>query len=395
MTREKKPHAHSPVPPAETPTGFPETSAQAPDAPAPEEMDTASQSLSEALHTAFFLLKIAMIVAIGAFFFLGFFQVPPGSTALVRRFGAYRMDGPYKVRIYQPGGIYYAVPMIDQADFVNMSLISFEMNSEFAAAPVLEGVTQKTVGLVPGFDNYTITGDANILHTQWQVTYRVKDVSDQGPYRFLTSFASRRTGEVNKQTGEPIERSGPEQLLREIFQNVVLSISGSLPIDAALAADNRFVDAVTRTVGAELDRYEAGITLETVNLRVKSPPAAAKAAFNEVTQARSERGEKISSAQGQAEILINNAYAAARETEDAAEIYKNDIVASARADAENIRELLRRFPNDPEGLNVYLQQYHQEVVADLLSRTHQYIVRPGQTWFLTGATLEEAIGPTR
>jgi regulator of protease activity HflC (stomatin/prohibitin superfamily) len=368
----------------------------APEPPPAPEVDTASKSLTDALQTAFVLLKISMALAIAIFFLRGFFQVSSTQTALVQRFGAYRMEDMHKVRIYQPGHIYYAVPMIDTVEYVDMSTLAFDLDEEFSAspnpAPQPEGAP--AYNLTSGRDRYSITGDANILHSKWTITYRVKDISQMGSYRYLTSFAEQRTEEINKQTNQPIYRKGPEQLLRDLFSNAIIVVSAGTAIDDALVSKkDDFIDKVRSYVDQRLEQYDCGIEVVNVTLpQPPSPPAATKQAFADVTSARSEYSQSIDKAQGEANSRMQNSLAQAKEIENEAEIYCNNVVASAKSDADNITELLKRFPNDPTGLNIYLQQYHLEIVAELLSQNRHYIVRPGQTWFITGTTLEEALG---
>ena len=59
----------------------------------------------------------------------------------------------------------------------------------------------------------------------------------------------------------------------------------------------------------------------------------------------------LEKAKGKADAIIHEA-----------ESYKTEIVEAARSDARVIADLLKKFPNDAEGLNIYLRHYHQEIL---------------------------------
>ena len=69
--------------------------------PEGQEMDTAMQSLSEALRISFFVLKFVMVVFVLIFFLSGCFEVKPHQEAIILRFG--RIVGEGEARRLQPG----------------------------------------------------------------------------------------------------------------------------------------------------------------------------------------------------------------------------------------------------------------------------------------------------
>ncbi|GEM_PF-5969854 len=367
-----------------------------PTPPPPQEQDAAYKTLADALRTAFLVLKIGMALAVFIFLLQGFFLVSPSETALVKRFGAFAEDTPGTPRIYKPGGPYYAIPVIDKVVRVPMGDNEIVMDTEFWTAPqTAEGVESIPGALMPGVDHYTISGDANIVHTKWQVKYKVQPAGALGPYYFLTTFAEQATGEVEQLTGRPVVRSGPEQLLRDLFRSAVLRVSAGLHIDEILTGDpdkTPFQDRVRRAVQDALEANRAGITLTGASLIEKAPPEVTKPAFDEVSNARADKQARISEADAKARELLNAAAADADVIVNDAQKYKDNVASAAESDAENIRRLLDRFPDDPKGLRIYLRQYHREVLAEVLAKTRHYVVRPGETWYLTGRTPEEMQG---
>lgn len=346
-----------------------------------EEYDPVSQSLSDALTTGLTMLKFFMLAAIAVFFLLGIFKVDTGTSVLVRRFGEYITDSDGNTVIYEPGKLYYAIPLIDKVEVIDKRAREINIDVEFTPAKggAAEQMNQNTPEkLMPGKDGYAISGDMNIIHCIWQINYRVKDA-----YLFQTSVQEKETEKFNKQTGKKIFRSGPEQMLIESFLNAVIRVTAGTDIDSSLKGDRLYVERIKETVSRKLALFDCGLEITGIQLINSVPPQKTSAAFTDVINARTELHKKISSAEGKKREILNTAKGNAKEITDSAEVYKQRIISSARSDADNIKELLVKFPNDSKGLNIYLQQFHSEVIAEVLENSKAFVIRPGSTWYIS------------
>lgn len=379
------------VDPTQTPVPnpAPETPPARPEATDGAREDSASRHLTDALGTTFTGLKFVMALAILVFLVNGFFTVEEGTVALKARFGAYvtQAGTPY---VYEPGGIYYAVPLIDRVDRVEKRAYDLIIDQEFTRKTnAIEKAQGTDAGegsgpLRPGQDGYAITGDTNILHSIWKLEYTVGN-----PYRYLVSFQPRDTGEVNPQTGEPVFQSGPERLLREVFRNAVVRVAAGIPIDEALRYQ-RFEERVRRLAEGELAKHDAGIVLTSVKLTSAEPPRDTLAAFKAVIDAQSDRASRIDDAKGERNRLLAEAFGEAERIRNEALIYRSKIVSAAQSDADNIKALLAEFKGNRQALQVYLEQYHQEVVQDILQNSRLGLIRKGQTWYMTAGQVQSS-----
>jgi membrane protease subunit HflK len=373
--------------PDETRDETPEAPPPGADAPPPEESagpDTATQSLADALRTSFAILKLIMALAIVVFLLRGFFTVDEGTVVLVKRFGAFVLEGG-EVRRYTERNIYYAIPLIDEKVVVEKNLRSITLDDAFRPA---RNLAQQTGGeppqgpLAPGRDGYAITGDTNIVHSTWTMEYRIAD-----PYLYHTSVQEWATDEVNRQTGAKIARPGPEQLLREIFRNAVVRVTAGMEMDRALRNEG-YQSRVARLTRDLLSGHPCGLELVKVSLKEPEPPASVKPAFNEVNTAQSDAQGMIDQARKEAEDILGEARGERAAILSQARVYAQEVVSSAQADAENLRKLLATFPENPAALNVYLQQQHQEMLAEVLRQPRLYLLRPGETWYMTAPPAE-------
>lgn len=358
-----------------------------PDAAPPDAGDAATRSLADALRLSFGVLKLAMALAVVVFLLRGFFIVKEGTVALKKRFGEYVTDAAGAVREYREGGIYYAVPLVESVEVVELRTETVDLDEAFYPAGLVEGRPAAADRLRPGVDGYAITGDMNILHTRCKIEYKVTD-----PYLFRTTFQDRALDRVNPQTGKAIRRSGPEQYLREVFRNAVVRVTAGIPIDDALK-NRAYQSRVAELARAELARRPCGIRIREVSFDDQTPPQETKAAFKAVTEAKSDMSGRISEAEGERREAVNRARGRAAVVLKEAKVYASDVVSAARSDATKMRDLLARFPDDPEGLQVYLDLTHREELARILDGVRINVLRPGQTWYLAAPPAAELPGP--
>ena len=166
------------------------------EADAPPALDPAQQSLSEALRVSFGILKIVMVVLLIAYAFSGTFSVGSNEVALRLRFGNY--VGSPGQRVLERG-TYLAAPFpIEQIVKVDTrpSTLLLEDEFWFETTKNDSGLTrsqlqfQKAGPLHPLRDGSLITGDSNIVHAKWALTWRITD-----PVAYLTNIGSKEVAQ--------------------------------------------------------------------------------------------------------------------------------------------------------------------------------------------------------
>ena len=142
----------------------------------PEETDPASRSLSEALLVSFRILKIVMLVLVVAYLASGVFTVQPGEEAIVLRFG--KVAGPPRTP-----GLRFSLPYpIDEKIIVpvkekktlELDSFWFQMRAKDLGKE-LDLISPMSDGLNPVNDGALITGDKNLVHLTFLITYRIAD----------------------------------------------------------------------------------------------------------------------------------------------------------------------------------------------------------------------------
>lgn len=249
---------------------------------APPALDPAQQSLAEALRVSFAILKLAMLALLVAYAFSGTFSVGSNEVALRLRFGDYVGDPGNRVI---ERGTYLAAPFpfeqIVKVDTRPTTLVLdrefwFETTSQESGLTRGQLQARRAMPLHPLRDGSLITGDSNIAHAQWTLTWRVDD-----PVAFLTNVGSK-------------------QLAADIVR--LVAQQGIVQAVAQLSADDLLRGIVNRelAVGLMQERLHAmrtGLVIDQLALDKVSAPMRVAGSFDAVTTAESDRAGRIVSAQ--------------------------------------------------------------------------------------------------
>ena len=249
---------------------------------APPALDPAQQSLAEALRVSFTILKLAMVALLIAYALSGTFSVGSNEVALRLRFGDYVGDPGNRVL---ERGTYLAAPFpIEQIVKVDTRPMTLVLDREFWFETTAEesGLTRgqlqarKAMPLHPLRDGSLITGDSNIAHAKWTLTWRVGD-----PVAFLTNVGSK-------------------QLATDIVR--LVAQQGIVQAIAQLAADDLLRGVVNRELAVglmqgRLDAMRTGLVIDQLVLDKVSAPMRVASSFDAVTSAESDRASRIVAAQ--------------------------------------------------------------------------------------------------
>jgi membrane protease subunit HflK len=124
-----------------------------------------------------------------------------------------------------------------------------------------------------------ITGDGNIAHTQWKVTYRIADIRDYAR---------------NVMTDQD------DDLVRAATMRGVVEACAEVSVDDLLKQTSQQGDSVTgvarRVAQATLDRMKSGIQIEQLSLVQSTPPLYVRGSFAKVQAAASEAAKNLEAA---------------------------------------------------------------------------------------------------
>lgn len=355
------------------------------------ETDERGSGLHEVVRTLrylFFALRILIVVTIAWVLFGGIFTVREHEEAMVFRFGrllSKEMPDGTRREVLTSGRLYWAWPYpIDVVKKIPTDRPTEVVSSHFWPQRIgadLGGLQDEAPpegpdgGLRPGEDGYLLTGDANIMHTIWSVTYRVTD-----PKKYYLHFYHETDEAMAFDSARDEVESAARRLVRSTLENAVLKEVARWPIedvlvtsrarlpvdqaDALHAARESLRDAVRERIIQQIARYDMGISIRDVNLTDPQPPAATAAAFRRVNDAAQEYATLLEDAREYERRVVTEASGTSAEILARAEGYKTRVVASVQADGSYFAKVLSEYERNPRTMLVAL---YSDTIRDVLS----------------------------
>jgi len=386
---------------------------------AQDDLDAATKSLSEALRVSFVILKIIMAALVVVFLASGFKTVGSDEQALVLRFG--RIRGVGEERVLGPG-LHWVFPYpIDEiiripvAKKVNLSINSFWYHETtrdlLGEGPKPRARVQET--LDPVTDGYCITrsqeqsedvadvagSDYNIIHCKWQLTYKIDD-----PELFFRNIYVDLEKIPAGQNYADVITQNVTGLLEYMAADAVVTALVNYTIDDVMFEQVATVtEHVRRLLQEKLDNLESGIKIVSVQMTDKTWPRQVDEAFKATIDASQKSQQAISEARTYAEKTLNEAagpvakrlFAALQDSNisqeqkellwselagdaqkkiDEARAYRTEVVETARANAEYLRQILPEYRKRPE---LVVRQIYWDAIQRILNNADEkFIIQP-------------------
>lgn len=278
------------------------------------------------------LLLVALAVWVGA---TGFYQLTAGEAAVILRLG--RFD-----RTEAGEGPHLHLPWpIETRDVVHVGV---SQRREFGNVDATEDAVVAETTMQ--------TGDNNIVLVEFVVRYRVGD-----PFRQLYRITAW------------------DAVLAEAAQAAMREVVGREGIDGVIAERKGAVaSAAAERLQELLDRYQAGIAIEDVELQQVEPPNAVRQAFTDVLSASQDRNRVVNEAEGYANEKVPRARAEAAELRAAGLGYRDAKIAESQGDASRFLAVLAEYQKAPA---ITRKRLYLETMEAVLPDAEKLIVEPG------------------
>jgi len=252
-----------------------------------------------------------IILAAVIFFATGLYTVNPEEVGVIQRFGKY-------LSTTEPG-LHFKIPFgIDNLTKVKVKLVFKE---EFGFRTLQAGVRTKYSARSYNNEAIMLTGDLNIADVEWIVQYRIKD-----PVNYL--FKVRNV----------------EETMRDVSESVIREVVGDRSVDEVIVLNRKEIADISEIMLQEqLDVYESGLEIVTINLQNVNPPEAVQPAFNNVNSAKQEKERIINEAWEKYNQVIPEAEGRAKRTIEEAEGYSINRVNRANGDANRFIQMYNKY----------------------------------------------------
>ena len=330
------------------------------------QFSTGTAALLKLAKALFYLMTTVIVIMMIWFFTFGGSFIVDGTreTVLLMHFGKYQ-------RKYTSGYHWclpYPINQVVRVPKSNQTIRSIT----FMPADRKSLIERKKGGgssepLTPGKDGYLLTGDNSIVHTEWELVYKV-DNPEQYYTRCLTPVQPLDPDEIVKgENGEDLGTRGATTMIKNLLDDCVIKVTARWNVKNILYdRTNEYIAEVKAMLIRQLADRRIGVSVESLTLPVKRPPIQTIDAFDEAASASTQASIETETARTYAIETANSAKSEAAEIIANARSYKERVVAEVVADKVYFVKLLEEYRKSPESVLVSL---YSTTLADALARS--------------------------
>ena len=279
-------------------------------------------------------LVFVVLTALVAFYAFTF-RVSPDELGVVMRFG--------KPVRQEPPGLHFRLPY--PIDEVRLPKVTRQNIIEIGFRA---GVGTRTVSDLPR-ESLMLTGDENIVDIHVVVFWRIRDAQ-----KYLFNIQN------------------PEATVKDVAESAMRDIVGQSNIQPLLTgARQKTEQAVQKLMQDVLDSYNAGVSVDQVQMQKVDPPSQVIDAFRDVQAARADQERLQNEAGSYANRVIPEARGEAERILQGARAYKEQTVAEATGQTARFLQVYEEYKKAPE---VTRRRMYLETMERVLGGTDKIIL---------------------
>lgn len=285
-------------------------------------------------HIGWSLIVIILIIL---WFASGIYIVSPNQVGVVKRFG--------KIARITPPGPHYHLPY--PIETVLKPAVAKVRRLEIGFRTISVGPPAR-YRIIPE-EALMLTGDENIVSVEFIVQYKIKDPVD---YLFNVKNIPKTV------------KDAAEAAMREIV--------GKSSIDEVLTTGKlRIQQDTKKLLQSVLDKYQAGVSVVTVQLQDVHPPQQVVDAFKDVASAKEDMNKFINEAKAYRNDIIPKAKGQAAEIINQAMAYKETKIKMAQGEMARFLSRLKAYKMAPR---ITRERMYLETIEEILAKTQEIIV---------------------
>jgi modulator of FtsH protease HflK len=263
------------------------------------------------------------------------FRVSPDELGVVMRFG--------KPVRQEPPGLHFRLPY--PIDEVRLPKVTRQNIIEIGFRA---GVGTRTVSDLPR-ESLMLTGDENIVDIHVVVFWRIRDAQ-----KYLFNIQN------------------PEATVKDVAESAMRDIVGQSNIQPLLTgARQKTEQAVQKLMQDVLDSYNAGVSVDQLQMQKVDPPSQVIDAFRDVQAARADQERLQNEAGSYANRVIPEARGEAERILQGARAYKEQTVAEATGQTARFLQVYEEYKKAPE---VTRRRMYLETMERVLGGTDKIIL---------------------
>jgi membrane protease subunit HflK len=263
-------------------------------------------------------IALSAAALVGLWALSGLYVVQPKEQAVVTTFGAFS-------RTAQPGLRYHLPYPIEHAELVPVTSIQTLDIGGSVSQPLSD-------------ERLMLTGDENIVDLSFTVQWKV---SDAAKYVFNVR--------------------DPDTVIKDVAESAMREVVGRTALTPILTTGRGQVQDQTELLMQKiLDRYDVGVSIQSVNIQAATTPAPVLEAYRDVQRAAQN-----------AESAANNARGEAAQIKQAALGYREQVVREASGDSDRFNQVYAQYKLAPA---VTRERLYIETMQRVLANSNKVII---------------------
>lgn len=263
-------------------------------------LEAANKSLADALRWVYFILQLVMVGMVILFVFSGFQRIEQSERGVKVSLGKLAdsdLQPGFQLSLPYPLGEIIKVPTSQLQ--LNLAESFFPFLSNDDRAKTIEQLGFGDI-LRPGKDGSLITGDGNLAHARFGVTFHTESPAD-----FVQNVGKDQEGRLVKAV---IERAAVQTFAEIKLDDILKRASSTGTQEGAQAsAGSEIEERVRRIAQKSLDDLKTGLRIDTVSLRDETPPLRTRQSYQAVQTAESTSATQRQNAEKQRSEILNQA----------------------------------------------------------------------------------------
>lgn len=276
------------------------------------------------------ILGIGVIIA-ALWLGSGFFRVQENELGVVTRFGKFE-------RVVSAGLRYHIPFPVESIEIRDITL------KDISGTTKVDKASDSDPSLI-------LTGDENMVHCNYTVRWKVKDISD-----FL--FMARN----------------PESTIKAAANSVTREIVGQATARSVLTEKRDEIEGQARALLQKLmDQYKLGVEIVAFQLMDVAPPREVIDSYNDVQASLVDAEQEVNKAESYRNDILPRARGAATQILQDAEAYRDSKVAEAEGEAARFKQVYEAYAKNK---SIAVIRYYLDSMQKVLSQTNKIIFDP-------------------
>ena len=283
------------------------------------------------------LIPIFVLILFGFWLASGVYEIKEGEEAAITRFGRFVRKGFPGLNYHLPSPIESVI--IEKVNQSRRIEVGYRSSGTKA-----NDITRSVVA-----ESTMLTGDENIIELNCDVMWHINDLE-----KFIFNIIN------------------PEESVKTATESAIREIIANTPISSVLSNQKQEItDKIEELTQRILDQYNAGVSIEKVQLLKAEPPVEVIDAYRDVQTSKADKEREINQALSYNNDILPKARGEASKILQDAEAYRQETISRADGDSQRFIAIYQQYITNKQ---VMRDRLYLETMEEVLKGSNKVIM---------------------